>query len=30
MQICNLNQEQCERSIKIGSNELEKYDQCCR
>jgi len=30
MQICYLSQEQCERSIKIGSNELDKHEQCYR
>jgi len=28
MHICDLKQEQCKRSIKIGSNEL--YAQCYR
>jgi len=30
MKICNLKQEQYERSIKIGSNELYKHEKCCR
>jgi len=30
MRICDLKQDQCERLIKIASNELYKHDQCCR
>ena len=30
MHICDLKQEHYKRSIKIGSNELYKYAQCCR
>jgi len=28
MWICDLSQEQYERSIKLGSNELDKHEQC--
>jgi len=28
MQICDLKQNQCKRSVKTGSNELYKHDQC--
>jgi len=30
MRICELSQEQYERLVKIGSNELDKHKQCCR
>jgi len=30
MRICDLSQEQNERSNKISSNELDKHEQCYR
>ena len=30
MQIRDLKQDQCKRSVKTSSNELYKHDQCCR
>jgi len=30
MQIRDLKQYQCKRSVKTGSNEFYKHDQCCR
>jgi len=30
MQIRNLKQDQCKRSVKTCFNELYKHDQCCR
>jgi len=30
MQIRDLKQDQCKRSVKTGSNKLYKHDQCYR
>jgi len=30
MQIRDLKQDQCKRSVNTGSNELYKHDQSCR
>jgi len=30
MLICDLKQDQYERSVKIGSNELYKHEQSCK